>query len=125
MQVESYQWVGLLADDFEGTLRFFSQVLGFELEDKDDDKVVAMFRLPSGQQVEVFGPGNRDRKRKYRLMNGPVVGLQVPDVAAARRELIAQGFEFVTEVEESDDGASWAYFIGPDQRLYSIQNTGP
>ena len=124
VEVEGYQWIGLLAADFEATVEFFSDVLGLELEDLDEEKVVAMFRLPSGQGLEVFGPTNRDRRRKYRLMDGPVVGLEVADVAAGRQELIAQGVEFVTDVESAPTGETWAYVIGPDKRLYTLQNQG-
>ena len=124
MEVEGYQWIGLLAADFEATVQFFSDVLGLELEDLDKEKVIAMFRLPSGQGFEVFGPNNRERKHKYRLMDGPVVGLEVADVTVARDELIALGVEFVTDAEAAPGGSTWAYFLGPDNRLYSLQNQG-
>lgn len=124
MRVEGYRWIGLLADDFEGTVEFFSEVLGLELEDLDDEKVIAMFRFPSGQGFEVFGPNNRERYQKYRLMDGPVVGFEVANVSGARDELIAHGFEFVTDVEAAPSGSTWAYFLGPDNRLYSVQHQG-
>ena len=124
MRVEGYRWIGLLADDFEGTVEFFSGVLGLELEDLDEEKLIAMFRLPSGQGFEVFGPNNRERKHKYRLMDAPVVGLEVADVTGARDELVAQGVEFVTDVEAAPGGETWAYFLDPDNRLYSLQNHG-
>lgn len=124
MRAEGCRWIGLLVDDFEGTVEFFSEVLGLELENLDEEKVVAMFRFPSGQGFEVFGPNNRQRKHKYRLMDGPVVGLEVANVSVAREELIAHGVEFVTDVEAAPGGETWAYFLGPDDRLYSLQNQG-
>jgi hypothetical protein len=44
---------------------------------------VTMFRFPSGQSIEVFGPSNRTRKAKYQHFNGPVIGLEVDDIIAA------------------------------------------
>ena len=79
MRVDGYSWVGLLTDEFEETVEFYTEVLGFELVSLDDAKYVANFRLPSGQQYDVYGPRNRIRHAKDRAMDGPVIGLVGPD----------------------------------------------
>jgi catechol 2,3-dioxygenase-like lactoylglutathione lyase family enzyme len=61
MRVTGIGWVGVLTDDYEETLHFFSEILGLSLEYRNEDKVHAHFRLPSGQLLEVFGPSNRQR----------------------------------------------------------------
>lgn len=80
-----------------------------------------MFRFPSGQGLEVYGPSNRTRKAKYQYFNGPVIGLEVDDIAAARDELLAKGIEFVGDIEGLDDGSVyWTYFWGPDGQFYTL-----
>ena len=55
---------------------------------------LALFEMPSGQLFEVFG----SESRYYELHAGPVLGFQVEDVRAARRELESAGVEFITDV---------------------------
>ena len=123
MVVDGYRWVGLLTDEFDETVAFYMDVLGFALESLDEAKFVARFSLPSGQEFEVYGPRNRIRHAKYRAMEGPVVGLDVADVAEARREMIAQGIRFLTDVETNGDGVARAFFLGPGEQVYTIQST--
>ena len=111
--------MGIVTGDFEGTLRFFTETLGLPLARREDDAGFAHLRLPSGQLFEVFGPSS-----EYAHVHGdscPVVGFEVEDVRAAQEELSRQGVEFVTEVEEDEEGASWVYFRGPEGRLYELQ----
>lgn len=80
-----------------------------------------MFRFPSGQTIEIYGPSNRTRKAKYQHFNGPVIGLEVDDIEAARTELIARGTEFVSDIEGLEDGSvKWSYFWGTDGQFYSL-----
>ena len=119
MRVLGYSWVGIVTGDFEGTLRFFTETLGLPLARREDDAGFAHLRLPSGQLFEVFGPNS-----EYADVHGdsrPVVGFEVEDVRAAQEELSRQGVEFVTEVEEVEEGASWVYFRGPEERLDELQ----
>jgi catechol 2,3-dioxygenase-like lactoylglutathione lyase family enzyme len=121
MQISGYSWVGIVTQDFEGTIRFFADKLGLPLVRREDDAQFAHFRLPSGQLFEVFGPNNE--YASVHPSTSPVVGFEVEDVRAAREELAQRGVEFVTEVEveESEEGASWVYFRGPDGQLYELQ----
>ena len=74
-----------------------------------------MFRMPSRQQFEVFGP-----KLPREFVLAPVIAFDVPDVRAKRAEMEGDGVEFVTPVFEFGDGASSSYFRGPDGHLYEI-----
>ena len=125
MVVDGYRWVGLLTDEFDETVSFYVDVLGFTLESLDEAKYVARFSLPSGQEFEVYGPRNRIRHAKYRAMEGPVVGLDVDDVAEARHEMMSHGIRFLTDVETNGDGVARAFFVGPGDQLYTIQSTTP
>ena len=122
MGVDGFSWIGLLTEEFDETVEFYTEVLGFELVSLDVAKYVAKFRLPSGQLYDVYGPRNRIRHAKYRAMDGPVIGLQVDDVVERRREMMSQGVRFITEVESNGDGVGRAFFVGPDERLYVIQS---
>jgi catechol 2,3-dioxygenase-like lactoylglutathione lyase family enzyme len=70
MQVTGIGWAGILTEDFETSLRFFSDVLGLSLTYRDNTKELAHFRFYSGQLFEFYGPSNRERKEKYQLFRG-------------------------------------------------------
>ncbi len=55
MRVTGIGWVGVLTEDYEENLKFFSKVLGLSLEYQDEVKVLAHFRLPVGLE----SPGSR------------------------------------------------------------------
>ena len=71
--------------------------------------------------MEVYSAANRLRKEKYNHFKGPVLGIEVENIMQARQEMIARGFEFITDIVSADDGqVSWTYFFGPDGYLYSL-----
>jgi len=82
----------------------------------------AVFRLPNGDSVEVFGPGDREHEH---FDTGPVVGFLVDDVKEARTDLEAAGIAFIGPVHEADDGGSWSHFKGPDGNVYEITAPAP
>jgi catechol 2,3-dioxygenase-like lactoylglutathione lyase family enzyme len=116
MRVLGYTWVGVRTANLNSTARFFADVLGLPII--HEGKGLVQFELPSGQVFEVFGAENR----YYHLHVCPIVGFQVENVRAAKKELESQGTEFVTEVY-GDDLEAWAYFRGPDGYLYEIWQT--
>ncbi|HLZ70839.1 MAG TPA: VOC family protein [Dehalococcoidia bacterium] len=116
MEVQRIRWAGVRTHDFASTVRFFSEVMGLSPNQTDTTRMAAGFRLPSGQQFEVFGPASR----YFPLHGCPVLGFEVDDVHAARRELEAAGVEFVSEVIEEPSGEAWTYFRGPDGVLYEL-----
>ncbi len=122
MNIQKINWAGLLVEDFEAGVKFFSSTLGLSLEELDEDKQVAQFRLSSGQLFEVFGPKNRERKEKYRLLNGIALGFEVDNLEDVRKKLAAEGVEFITNVESSHHD-SWAMFLGPEKKLFQIQQS--
>ncbi len=117
MDIKSYSWAGAPTDDFDGTMRFFEEVLGFRVVMRDDKTDFGMLRLPSGQVFEVFGP----KSEEHGYLKGPAVGFDVEDVRQARAELEAQGIEFITDILSIPSGkVSWTYFVGPDGYLYEL-----
>lgn len=122
MRIEKINWAGLLVENFDAGVEFFLSTLGLSLEKLYEDKQVAQFRLPSGQLFEVFGPKNIERKEKYRFFNGVSLGFEVDNLEEAREKLVQDGVNFVTEVESSQKD-SWAMFLGPEKRLFQIQQS--
>ncbi len=98
MRVLGYTWAGVRTADLKSAERFFADVLGLALV--HEGKGMVQFEVPSGQLFEVFGP----ESAYYRLHACPVLAFQVEDVRAARKELEAQGVEFVTEVDGDASG---------------------
>jgi catechol 2,3-dioxygenase-like lactoylglutathione lyase family enzyme len=117
MRVLGYSWVGIQTEDFEDTIRFFTEKLGLPLTYRAEDRELAYFRLPSGQLFEVFGPN--DEEDDLHATACPVLAFEVEDVRAAREELAQLGVEFVTDVEKSEEG-EWIYFRGPDGQVYEL-----
>ena len=75
----------------------------------------AVFDLPNGDRVEVFGPGGTAPPQE-----APVAGFLVEDVDAARGELETVGIEFIGPVGRSDDGNAWTHFRAPDGHVYEL-----
>ena len=120
MQVSGFTWAGVRTKDFQGTVRFFSERMGLPVGFQDDAKGVAVFSLPSGQMLEVFGPSYEH----YDRHECPAIGFEVSDIREARRELEAAGMEFVSGLTEAEGGAAWTHFRGPDGFLYALQQHG-
>jgi predicted enzyme related to lactoylglutathione lyase len=108
-------WLGTRTQKFDDTVSFVGDTLGLRMEHEEPD--FAIFRLPNGDKVEVFGPGDRDHEH---FTTGPVVGFLVDDVREARADLEGAGITFIGPVHEADDGGSWSHFTGPDGNVYEI-----
>jgi catechol 2,3-dioxygenase-like lactoylglutathione lyase family enzyme len=123
VKVQRLAWLGTRTDKFEDTRRFFTDVLGLRVEHEEPG--FAMLDLPAADRdyVEVFGPDIDDggfSAAHYRT--GPVVGLQVDDIVAARAELAEAGIELLDEITwlRSTPGYGWFHFRGPDGNVYSL-----
>jgi predicted enzyme related to lactoylglutathione lyase len=115
MKAKGLVWLGTRTRNFDDTVRFFGDTLGLRKAHEEPD--FAVFRLPNGDTVEVFGPGDRGHEH---FDTGPVVGFLVDDVTEARSDLEAAGVTFIGPVPEADDGGSWSHFTGPDGNIYEI-----
>jgi catechol 2,3-dioxygenase-like lactoylglutathione lyase family enzyme len=113
MEVQGLSWMGVRVSDLAAAVAFF-EALGLERDHAEGEMVA--FTAKNGDTVEVFGPGDADHRH---FDSGPVVGLQVEDVDAARRELQAGGVEFAGPTGRGA-GMVWAHFRGPDGMLYEL-----
>jgi catechol 2,3-dioxygenase-like lactoylglutathione lyase family enzyme len=117
MKVKRISWVGVGTETFDETLRFFTEVLGMQVQELE--KPVAMLRAGPGQILEIFGEGS---VRGKPLNSPPAIAFEVDDVAAAHDELVANGVEIVGE-RGSWDGHEWLYFRGPENYMFVVKKT--
>jgi hypothetical protein len=118
MQVKGLVWLGTRTKEFDKTVDFFQNVLGFAPFHQGDD--VAVLKLPGGEWLEVFGPNDTEHAH---FDTGPVGEFLVDDLAASRQELESKGVEFIADTHSWGD-YSWAHFKGPDGNIYGI-TSGP
>lgn len=105
MNIRGYSWAGAPTSDFERTCRFFREDLGLEVLVIDDIRIIGIFKLPTGQLFEIFGPG---------------IAFDVDTIDTARAELERKGVKFVSEIERGSHGDAWTFFEGPDGYLYQL-----
>jgi catechol 2,3-dioxygenase-like lactoylglutathione lyase family enzyme len=115
MKARGLVWLGTRTPNFDDTVRFFGDTLGLRAVHEEPD--FAVFRLPNGDKVEVFGPGDEEHEH---FDKGPLAGFLVDDVWEARADLEAAGIAFIGPVHEADDGGSWSHFRGPDGNVYEV-----
>ena len=115
MKARGLVWLGTRTRNYDDTVRFFGDTLGLRKSYKEPDFTV--FRLPNGDTVEVFGPGDTGHEH---FDTGPVAGFLVDDVREARADLEAAGISFLGPVHESGVGAAWSHFRGPDGDVYEV-----
>lgn len=107
MQVEHVDFVSVLTQDLPRAKRFYTEVLGLELETEGEHNM----ELRLGQvTLDVFDPSSMGQPF---APNPAGFSLRVSDVAAARAELEANGVEFDGEI--LDTGVChMTFFKDPD-----------
>src|SRR6516225_3415638 len=107
MDVERVDFVSVLTQDIPRAKRFYSEVLGLELE--SEGKSDLEFRL--GQvTLDVFDPSSTGEP----FAPSPAgIAIRVPDVAAARAELEAKGVAFQGEIVHTSV-CDMTFFEDPD-----------
>ena len=107
MNVERVDFVSVLTQDLGRAKHFYSEVLGLEIESEGEHDL----ELKAGQvTLDVFDPSSIGQS----FAPSPAgLALRVPDVAAARAELEAQGVVFDGETIETRV-CRQAWFKDPD-----------
>ena len=107
MDVERVDFVSVLTQDIPRAKRFYSEILGLELE--SEGKSDLEFRL--GQvTLDVFDPASAGQS----FAPSPAgIAIRVPDVATARAELEAKGVEFESEIVHTSV-CDMTFFRDPD-----------
>ena len=118
MEIKGLVWVGTATERYEPTVAFFKDILGLSVFHQHPGLTV--LRAPTGEWVEVFGPGHEHFSE---FDTGPVVEFLVDDLDAARAELEGRGVEFLHD-NHGWEGFAWAHFRAPDGKIYGI-TSGP
>ena len=113
MQVERVDFVSVLTQDLQRAKRFYTDVLGLELETEGDSDL----ELHCGQvTLDVFDPSSIDQP----FAPSPAgLALRVADVDAARAELESNGVVFDGETIVTDV-CKQAWFKDPDGNALMI-----
>jgi catechol 2,3-dioxygenase-like lactoylglutathione lyase family enzyme len=116
VKAKGCSWVGVSTDDFDRSMRFFTQVLGLEVWVQGDEQ--AILKTASGQQLEIFGKDEREEQ----LTTSPVIAFEVDDLESAREELLLAGIELLGEPGQWN-GFAWQYFRSPDGHIFDIKTS--
>ena len=116
MKAKGFSWVGVSTDDFDRSMRFFTEVLGLEVWVQGDEQ--AILKTTSGQQLEIFGKDEREKQ----LTASPVIAFEVDDLKSAREELLLAGIELIGEPGQWN-GFAWQYFRSPDGHIFEIKTS--
>jgi hypothetical protein len=117
VRIRGLSWVGVKTEHHEDMRRFFTEVIGLEIAVQREDFTV--YRLPGGDQLELFGPHGPDPTEQF-ASNQVVAGLLVEDIERAVDELRRAGVELIGEVGGVHDGYSWQHFRAPDGKVFEL-----
>jgi catechol 2,3-dioxygenase-like lactoylglutathione lyase family enzyme len=95
---------------------FFRDVIGLEAVAERDDFLV--FRMPDGDQLEIFGPNGPNPVEQF-AHDQVVAGLVVDDIDAAIAELRDAGIELIGEAN-GGGGYTWQHFRAPDGKVFDL-----
>jgi catechol 2,3-dioxygenase-like lactoylglutathione lyase family enzyme len=115
VRISNVESFGIRTNQFEETVKFYKESLGFQGVREDRD--YAWLRAGEALSVEIFGPS--DEGHAF-FGSGPVIGLTVESVAASRAELEGQGVSFFGPMSVDDEGFAWTYFRGLDGIVYEL-----
>lgn len=107
-------FVGIRTDRFDEMVALFRDVIGLQI--LREGPAATWFRLGTDAELHVYADTDPDHAF---FTTGPVVGLRVDDVHAARAALEADGLEMLTDVERGES-AAWCHFRALDGTVLEI-----
>ena len=113
MRVRGIVWTGIQTERFDEMAAFMRALFG--TPPPVDRPGFALWSLPNGDLVEIFKFGD-----KPSFGTAPVVGFQVDDIEAARRDIEAAGAEIVGGYGPNEDGYRSIHFRAPDGNIYEL-----
>lgn len=117
MRVRGISWVGVKTDSYQRMKQFFAEVAGIPVD--YDRPGFAVFRLPDGDKLEIFGPEAADPPEQF-AGEKVVAGLLVDDIDEAIAELRAAGIELIGAKQGDGDGYFWQHFRAPDGKVFEL-----
>lgn len=108
-------WLGVVVEDLEGQRGFYGNVMGLAESDAGEDWVQFDMGFPN-----LFELVRRSEEPQYERPRFQV-GFAVEDIHEARRRLIDQGVEAISEVDGGpESGGFWCYFRDPEGNVFEI-----
>jgi predicted enzyme related to lactoylglutathione lyase len=117
MHILGVSWVGVKTDHYNETAVFFRSVM--ELQATVDEPDFTVFRLPNGDQVEIFGPRGPNSADQF-AHNEVVAGLLVDDIDEATAELRQAAVEIIGDRGLGANGYAWQHFRAPDGKVFEL-----
>ncbi len=114
MQARAISWAGTRTERAAEMVEFLEGRLG--LKRSHEEPGMTVLETADGHTVEVF---TLDEPEHKHFTTGPVVGFQVDDVEAGRRELDEAGIELLGPVMR-EGGFVWQHFRAPDGYVWEI-----
>ncbi len=114
MKIKALSWMGVKTSQFDDMVHLYRDILHLHSDWEQPD--FAVFRLPNGDTLELFGPAGPNAH----LAQGTVVcGFRVDDIEQARQALIQAGIELVGPLQVGE-GNAWQHFRGPDGSIFEL-----
>jgi hypothetical protein len=111
MKVRGIVWMGVQTERFDEMAALFRTLFG--ASPSREEPGFALWSLGNGDIVELYSLGG-----KPDFGTAPVVGFQVSDLEAARRDIEAAGAEIVGGYGPNEDGYQTIHFRAPDGNVY-------
>jgi predicted enzyme related to lactoylglutathione lyase len=117
----SIGYVNVHVRDFPKALAFYRDALGFPLQFSDEGFHYARFDV-GGMPFAVAASGEEASGPAEDRLTG--IGITVPDVDAAFRELKSRGVRFTMEPSQQPWGGYMAMFADPDGNVFYLDKAG-
>jgi predicted enzyme related to lactoylglutathione lyase len=117
LRARGISWVGVKTGSFRSMRDFFADVAGLHLIDERAD--FAVFRLPDGDKLEIFGPDAGEPVQQF-AQQQVVASLLVEDIDEAIGVLRAAGIELVGARQGDGKGYFWQHFRAPDGKIFEL-----
>jgi predicted enzyme related to lactoylglutathione lyase len=117
MRVQGISWVGVKTDSYQQMKEFFADVVGLAVDHEQSD--FAVFRFPTGDKLEIFGPDADDPAEQF-AVEKVVASLLVDDIDDAIAALRAADVELIGTKQAGGDGYFWQHFRVPDGKVFEL-----
>lgn len=119
--LQQFSWAGVVMQDFDGAVRFFSEVMQLPLAHLEEARPSAQFQLPHGHLFEILGPDHVWSEMLHHL----TLGFQVANVPLAREILQERGVQFISPLERTAAGHQFTFFRDLDNYRYALWQPRP
>jgi lactoylglutathione lyase len=118
------EWVILLTSDYQKSLNFYRDILGFVIEREVEEDEFAQFKFKN-LNFAIYGKKHVEKMLGKEVINNPSSAIySFPDSIDVDKDyqiLKNKGVKFIKEPELQPWGQKTAYFADPDGHIWEIQ----